>query len=219
MDHDKKLKDQFARHFNLKKGVPEVTLPGVASLRQMRAEIGKTRPAGVQVRLTPEQREVLGASRLPAPREFLRRLAEGLSKHPEISNETHVTPQSCAQTVAVYNGANQLLEGTGNAHEATLDALRVVDEQGVTQARAVLEAVHRMILSGKAPDGDVATLEVKFGQAFAEYERATQTRIVSQDAVVREQREQAEQARAKAAEVEALGKLLGERERDPRARK
>lgn len=214
MDHDKKLKDKFAQQFNLRDGSPpQVELPGTASLRQITQEIAKTRPAAVQVRLTPEQRESLGANRLPAPREFLRRLAEGLAKHPRIVNETHVTPASCEQTVAVYNGANQLIEGAGNAYEAALDGLRLTDDQGVTQGRSVLEAVHRMILAGKAPDGDMATLEVKFGAAFAEYERATQTRLLSQDAVIREQREQADLARAKEAEAQAIGKLIVERNR------
>jgi hypothetical protein len=174
MDHDKALKEKFAHHFRLKERTH--TLPSRPALEAMRQEILQTEPPGLP-HLTPEQRQALGGQRLPAPREFLRRLAEALEKHPEISRDTHVTPTSCRRTAALYNAANQLIEGTGNAHEACQDALRICNHRALAQGRAVLEAVHRMILSGKAPAGlDPVTLEVLFDPAFAAYERATQAR-------------------------------------------
>lgn len=179
MDHDKALKEKFANHFHLQERT--YTLPSSQALEEMRMEALKTEPPGLP-HLTPEQRQALSGKRLPATRECLRRLAEGLEKHPEISRDTHVTPKSCQRTVAVYNAANHLIDGAGNAHEACLDALRICNHQMVTQGRAVLEAVHRMILSGKTPEGvDPVTLELLFDPIFAAFERATRTREESGD--------------------------------------
>lgn len=163
------IDDFVRRHQRPAPSVTEHPMLLGATLRPLNEQAADLAGRCVDPRLPEALRAELSGNRLPILHEILIQCANALRKHPEITERTGVSADSCERTVKLDRANAQIIKTTGDVYEAAGDGVRMVAAEANELGRDALCRAHDFIADPGVEAERRLVVETTFAEAFQSY--------------------------------------------------